>query len=96
MDEAFIGQIQQFPYYFPPRNWAFCEGQLIPVAQNTALFSLLGTTFGGDGVHNFALPDLRPRDKDGNIVNINVGDIHDGKPFMHTSICLYGIYPSRD
>ena len=59
MSEPFIGQIQIFPYNFAPRGWAFCQGQIMSIAQNTALFSLLGTTYGGDGRVNFALPDLR-------------------------------------
>jgi microcystin-dependent protein len=59
--EPFLGQIQMFGFNFPPRGWAFCDGQLLPISQNTALFSLLGTTYGGDGVSTFALPDLRGR-----------------------------------
>lgn len=59
--EAFIGQIQFFPYNFAPRSWAFCNGQLLPISQNSALFSLLGTTFGGDGRTSFGLPDMRGR-----------------------------------
>ncbi|TDB64068.1 phage tail protein [Arundinibacter roseus] len=59
--DAYIGMICLFPYTFAPRNWAYCNGQLISIAENSALFSLLGTTFGGDGVHTFALPDLRGR-----------------------------------
>jgi len=61
MSEPFIGQIILVPYNFAPRGWAFCNGQLLPIAQYTALFSLLGTTFGGDGRTTFALPDLRGR-----------------------------------
>jgi microcystin-dependent protein len=61
MSEPFIGQIQIFPYNFAPRGWAFCQGQILSIAQNTALFSLLGTTFGGNGQTTFALPDLRGR-----------------------------------
>ena len=57
----FIGQIQPFGYNFAPRGWAFCDGQLLAIASNTALFSLLGTTFGGDGRTTFGLPDLRSR-----------------------------------
>ena len=57
----FVGQITLFPFNFPPKGWAFCQGQLLPISQNTALFSLLGTMFGGDGKTNFALPDLRGR-----------------------------------
>ncbi|MGB1207370.1 MAG: phage tail protein [Chitinophagales bacterium] len=59
--EPFIGQIQAFGFNFAPRGWAKCDGQLLPISQNTALFSLLGTTYGGDGRTTFALPDLRGR-----------------------------------
>lgn len=59
--EPFLGQIQAFGFNFAPRGWAKCEGQLISIAQNTALFSLLGTLYGGDGRTTFALPDLRGR-----------------------------------
>ncbi len=61
MSEPFLGQIMLVPYNFAPRGWAFCSGQILPIAQNTALFSLLGTTFGGNGQTTFALPDLRGR-----------------------------------
>jgi microcystin-dependent protein len=60
MDQI-IGQIQAFGFNFSPRGWAFCNGQLMSISQNTALYSLLGTTFGGDGINNFGLPDLRGR-----------------------------------
>lgn len=59
--EPFLGQIQPFGFNFAPRGWAFCDGQLLPISQNTALFSLLGTIYGGDGRTTFALPDLRGR-----------------------------------
>lgn len=59
--ETFIGFISPFPYTFAPSQWAMCQGQLLPIEQNTALFSLLGTYFGGDGRTVFALPDLRGR-----------------------------------
>ena len=59
--EPFIGEISMFAGNFAPRGWAFCEGQLLPISQNSALFSLLGTTYGGDGRTTFALPDLRGR-----------------------------------
>ena len=59
--DAFVAEIRILPYNFAPRGWAWCDGQLMPLAQNTALFSLLGTTYGGDGVSTFALPDLRAR-----------------------------------
>jgi len=59
--EPFVGQIQYFGFNFAPRGWAFCDGQLLPISQNTALFSLLGTTYGGDGRTTFGLPDDRGR-----------------------------------
>jgi len=59
--DPFLGQIQAFGFNFAPRGWALCNGQLLPIAQNTALFSLLGTTYGGDGRTTFNLPDLRGR-----------------------------------
>jgi microcystin-dependent protein len=61
MAEPFLSEIRLFSFSFPPRSWALCDGQLLPINQNQALFSLLGTTFGGDGRVNFALPDLRGR-----------------------------------
>lgn len=61
MSEPFIGQIILFAGNFAPRGWAFCHGQLLSIASNTALFSILGTTYGGDGRTTFALPDLRGR-----------------------------------
>ena len=60
-DEPFLGQILIASFGFAPRGWALCNGQLLPINQNQALFSLLGTTFGGDGSQTFALPDLRGR-----------------------------------
>src|SRR5271156_2604453 len=61
MSNPFLGQITLFPYNFAPYGWALCNGQLLSISQNTALFSLLGTTYGGDGITTFALPDLRGR-----------------------------------
>ena len=55
----FVAEIRIFPFNFAPTGWAFCDGQLLPISQNTALFSLLGTTYGGDGKSNFALPNLQ-------------------------------------
>jgi len=60
-NSPFLGEIRLVPYNFAPRGWAFCDGQILPIAQNTALFSLLGTTYGGNGQTTFALPDLRGR-----------------------------------
>jgi microcystin-dependent protein len=59
--EPFIGEIRLFGFNFAPLGWALCDGSLLPISQNTALFSLLGTTYGGDGRSTFALPDLRGR-----------------------------------
>jgi microcystin-dependent protein len=56
--DPFVAEIRIFPYTFAPKAWAFCRGQLLPLSQNTALFSLLGTIYGGDGKSTFALPDL--------------------------------------
>lgn len=61
MADPFVAEIRIFPFNFAPKGWAFCDGQLLPLSQNTALFSLLGTTYGGDGKSNFALPDLQAR-----------------------------------
>ncbi len=70
MAEPFLSEIRMFSFPFAPRSWALCNGQLLPINQNQALFSLLGTSFGGDGRVNFALPDLRAR------VPIHVGSGH--------------------
>ncbi|KJV06154.1 phage tail protein [Methylocucumis oryzae] len=70
MAEPFLSEIRIMSFNFPPRGWAFCNGQLLPINQNQALFSLLGTNFGGDGRVNFGLPDLRGR------VPMHVGSSH--------------------
>ena len=70
MAEPFLSEIRIMSFIFAPKGWALCNGQLMPINQNQALFSLLGTTFGGDGRVNFALPDLRGR------VPIHVGSGH--------------------
>jgi microcystin-dependent protein len=61
MADPFVAEIRIFPFNFAPKGWAWCDGQLLPLSQNTALFSLLGTTYGGNGKSNFALPDLQGR-----------------------------------
>lgn len=81
MDNPFLGQIALFPYTFAPRGWLACEGQMLPISQYAALFSLLGTTFGGNGQVNFALPDLRGKAPGEGIAYY---------------IALEGIYPSKD
>lgn len=70
MAEPFLSEIRLMSFSFPPKGWALCNGQLLPINQNQALFSLLGTTYGGDGRTTFALPDLRAR------VPIHVGQGH--------------------
>jgi microcystin-dependent protein len=57
--DPFVAEIRIFPFNFAPKGWAFCNGQILPISQNTALFSLLGTTYGGDGKSTFALPNLQ-------------------------------------
>src|SRR5580704_18363095 len=59
MSNPFVAEIRVFPFNFAPKGWAFCAGQLLPISQNTALFSLLGTMFGGDGKSNFGLPNMQ-------------------------------------
>jgi microcystin-dependent protein len=82
MDE-YLGIVKLFAGNFAPRGWAYCDGQLLSLSQNTALFSLLGTTYGGDGVSTFALPKLESvkSGKDAEIKYI---------------ICLEGMYPTRE
>src|SRR3954447_396450 len=70
MSDEFMGEIRLMSFNFAPQGWAMCNGQLLPINQNQALFALLGTTFGGNGQTNFALPDLRSR------VPIHVGSGH--------------------
>ena len=59
MADPFVAEIRIFPFNFAPKGWAFCNGQILPISQNTALFSLLGTTYGGDGKSTFALPNMQ-------------------------------------
>jgi microcystin-dependent protein len=80
--EPFLGEIRLLPYSFVPVGWAACDGRLLSISQNTALFSLLGTSFGGDGRTNFALPDLRHHTP-----------LSSGQGGY--CIALQGIYPSR-
>src|SRR5688500_20250960 len=70
MSEPFLSEIKLVSFNFPPKGWALCNGQLLPINQNQALFSLLGTTYGGNGQTNFALPNLRGR------VPIHMGNGH--------------------
>ncbi len=59
MSDPFVAEVRIFGFNFAPKGWAFCDGQILPLSQNTALFSLLGTTYGGDGKSNFALPNFQ-------------------------------------
>lgn len=79
--EPFIGEIHLFPYSFTPQNWAPCEGQLMDIMQNNALFALLGTEFGGDGLATFALPDLRGKEP---------------HPHVRYYIATFGLFPARE
>ena len=80
MADSFLGEIRIFGFNFPPKGWATCSGQLLAISQNTALFSLLGTFYGGNGVQTFALPDLRSRVPLGmgqgpGLSNYNIGEV---------------------
>jgi microcystin-dependent protein len=77
--EALLGQISAFPYMFEPSYWALCDGRLMQISANQALYSLIGTTFGGDGRTTFALPDLRT-------AAVGWGGVR-------YFICTYGLYP---
>ena len=79
--EPYVGQIEMFPYNFAPRGWAFCEGQLLQISENTSLFALIGLTYGGDGITTFALPDLRGKEP---------------LKGLHYCIALWGVFPSRE
>ena len=75
MSEPFLAEIRQFGFNFAPRGWAQCDGQILPINQNQSLFSLLGTTYGGDGRTSFALPDLRGR----NPLHVDPGPFNQGQ-----------------
>lgn len=76
MSEPFLGEIRLFAGNFAPAGWALCNGQLLPISENDALFTLIGTTYGGDGEETFALPDLRSR------VPIHLGTGSDGQTYV--------------
>jgi microcystin-dependent protein len=80
--EPFLGEIRLFPYFYVPKGWAACDGQTLEINQNQALFSLIGTTFGGDGRTTFAVPDLR-----GKAPFAGQGGY---------CIATQGVYPARD
>jgi microcystin-dependent protein len=107
--EAYVGEIRLFAGTYAPRGWAFCEGQLLPIDRNSALFALLGTTYGGDGRTSFALPDLRGRAP----IHPDRGDRGPGRRAggqglaagsdaqlpatltLNYIICLQGVFPDR-
>ena len=105
MSEPFLGEVRMFSSNFPPKGWAFCDGQLLPVNQNQALFSILGPTYGGDGRTTFALPNLRSRaplhmgDRSplGETRSLGAGQPSAGPGYLAIVFCiaLVGIYPSR-
>lgn len=75
MSEPFLAEIRVFPFDYAPRGWALCAGQVLAINQNQALFSLLGTTYGGDGSTTFALPDLRGRTAVGQGDQVGLGEV---------------------
>jgi microcystin-dependent protein len=83
--QPFVGQLMLFAGNFCPRGWVQADGQLMPISQNTALFSILGTTYGGDGKRTFALPKLAAP----NVAGVPAGT------GLSWCIALYGVYPSR-
>ena len=110
MIEPFLGEIMLFAGHFPPRGWAFCAGQLLSIAQNTALYSIIGTTYGGNGVQTFALPDLRSRIPIGMGQGPGLNPVNIGEPRavsthgssgigclgLNYCIALEGVYPPRE
>lgn len=107
--DPFVAEIRMFAGNFAPRGWAFCNGQLLPISQNTALFSLIGTYYGGDGRTTFALPDLQGRmpiqaGQGPGLGFYNQGELGDGAPVpadnngylgVNYIIALQGVFPPR-
>lgn len=88
MTDPFVAEIRVFGFNFPPRGWAFCDGQVLPISQNTALFSLLGTVYGGDGKSTFALPDLQDRALIGPGQGNGLSDYAHGEQFGSSTVSL--------
>ena len=84
MSEPFLAEIKIVSFNFPPKGWTLCNGQLLPINQNQALFSLLGTTYGGDGRTTFAIPNITPLSTGGR-----------APAQVNYIICVEGIFPSR-
>ena len=93
MDE-YIGSILLMAFNWAPKGWYVCHGQTLSIVQYEALFALIGTTYGGNGITTFNLPDLRKKNSDGNYYQ--PGEIMaDGTPYIESCICVVGIFPSR-
>lgn len=92
MVEPYISVITLWAGVFCPDNWAFCEGQTLPISQHNALFALIGNFYGGDGRNTFCLPDLREKDEEGNPISMEE-NIKRGK--VAHIICLMGVFPPR-
>ena len=88
MTDPFVAEIRVYGFNFPPKGWAFCDGQILPLSQNTALFSLLGTTYGGNGQSNFALPDLQGRGAIGQGQGQGLSDRFLGETFGEEAVTL--------
>lgn len=94
--DMYIGVILQFASGWCSEEYTLCDGRSLTIHNHEALFSLIGTIYGGDGVTTFNVPDLRPRDEKGNVIlNPTVGQIYNGKVYVPSFICVNGIYPSR-
>jgi microcystin-dependent protein len=93
MDE-YIGSILPMAFNWSPQGWYVCHGQVLSINQYQALFALIGATYGGDGVANFKIPDLRKKNSGGNYYQ--PGEImEDGTPYIESCICVEGIFPQR-
>lgn len=89
----YIGQIQEFPYNHTPYGWVECDGRLLSIDNNPYLYKAIGTTYGSSGTVSFAVPDLRPKDGNGDVVSLTIGQVYNGKPYMKSFIALEGVYP---
>lgn len=97
MMETYIGMITQFAYLRQNlMYWLPCNGQILDIKGHEALYSLIGHVYGGDGIHNFAIPDLRPKDERGVPLHLQIGEIYQGKPYIPYYICIQGLYPQFD
>jgi len=100
MADPFLGEVRMFPFNFAPQGWATCEGQLLSIASNTALFSILGTTYGGNGTTNFALPNLSGvaaahQGQGAGLKYLNLGEL-DTTPATHQQALPGAVTVARD